>query len=161
MHQTLEALGASTVRNLRDLSATVVVDVDAQGRLRRRHTRILVQATSGTIHEIPYTDSSPEPTPEILHIQPGPGVRVARRHQHPGGRLFGVVFESRRATDRARHRHPRLVHRAARGLPRHPRGRPRPGPQEPRDPHLGALRARSPAGLGGGVRRRRLATRAP
>lgn len=93
VHQTLEALGTSTVRNLRDLSATVVVDVDAHGRLRRRHTRILVQATSGTIHEIPYTDSSPEPTRETLHIQAGPGVRVARRHQHPGGRVFGVVFE--------------------------------------------------------------------
>lgn len=93
VRETLEALGTTTVRNLRDLSATVVVDVDAQGRLRRRHTRILVQATSGTVHQIPYTDSSPEPTSQAPEIQPGLGVRVARRYQHPGGRLFGVVFE--------------------------------------------------------------------
>lgn len=93
VHETLHELGTSAVRNLRDLSATVVVDVDAEGRLRRRHTRILVQATSGTITDIPYTDSSPEPTDLSMEIVAGAGVRVGRRHDHPGGRVFGVVFE--------------------------------------------------------------------
>ncbi|MEV5000573.1 hypothetical protein [Nocardioides sp. LML1-1-1.1] len=93
VQETLDELGAADVRNLRDLSATVVVDVDAQGRLRRRHTRILLQATSGTIRDIPYTDSSPEPTDLPMEIVTGAGARVSRRHDHPGGRVFGVVFE--------------------------------------------------------------------
>ncbi len=91
--ETLQELGAATVHNLRDLSATVVVDVDARGRLRRRHSRILVQATSGTVRDIPYTDSSPEPTELSMQIQTGAGVRVSRRYDHPRGRVFGVVFQ--------------------------------------------------------------------
>lgn len=91
--ETLEALDTTGVRNLRDLSTTVVVDVDARGRLCRRTTRMLLQVTSGVVREIPYTDSSPEPTTAPMEVFTGAGVRLARRHDHHGGRVFGFVFE--------------------------------------------------------------------
>ena len=45
--ETLQALAAAPLSAIRDVSTQVVADVDEHGHIRRRWTRILVQATSG------------------------------------------------------------------------------------------------------------------
>ena len=48
MKESLAAVDAPPLHTLRDLSTHVVADIDELGRLRRRHIRMLVQATNGT-----------------------------------------------------------------------------------------------------------------
>ena len=45
--ETLQALAAAPLAALREISSHIVADVDENGRLHRRWTRLLVQATSG------------------------------------------------------------------------------------------------------------------
>lgn len=76
----------------RELATHIVADLDADGILRRRWIRMVVQVTSGTVSEYPWV--------EIVEGDDGPpvftsaaGARVNRTHAHPSGAAYGVVLE--------------------------------------------------------------------
>lgn len=91
--ETFRALGAAPNRHLRDLTTHLVADVDAEGNLRRARMRTLLQATSGTIREIPYVWVKKVPSRAAIDVVDSTGVRATRRFQHPSGRVDGVVLE--------------------------------------------------------------------
>lgn len=97
--ETLDALGAAPLAALRDVSTQVVADVDERGRISRRWTRILAQATSGTVRELPWVEVAPSPTSSPPRFSELVGARLARTHRHSSGFVNGYVFELERPVD--------------------------------------------------------------
>ena len=62
----------------------------------RRWTRILVQATSGTVRELPWVEVAPVPTTSAPRFSQVVGARIVRTHRHPSGLVNGFVFELER-----------------------------------------------------------------
>jgi hypothetical protein len=88
--ETEHALGAP-FGVFREISTHVVADVDADGVLRRRWIRMVLQVTSGTVAEYPWV--------EVVEGDDGPpafteasGARLARTYDHPSGQAYGVVL---------------------------------------------------------------------
>ncbi|WP_435743010.1 hypothetical protein [Microbacterium sp. PMB16] len=90
--ETLEALRSAPQDTLRDLSTQLTVQVGANGAVESVVMRTLVQATSGTITELPLIDVAPEETEVMSVISDVIGGRVAREYLHPGHLLSGVVI---------------------------------------------------------------------
>jgi len=90
--ETLAALGSSAQDTLRDLSTHVTAFVGRGGAVERIVMRSLVQATKGTIAEIPLIDVAPVETDTMSVISDVVGGRVVREHLHPGRLLSGVVI---------------------------------------------------------------------
>jgi hypothetical protein len=98
MKESLDAVSAPPLNTLRDLSAHVVADVDERGRLRRRHIRMLVQATSGSLDRMAWVEVSRSPTlsaPRVISVS---GARVTLTHQHPDQRVRSYAFALDRET---------------------------------------------------------------
>lgn len=90
--ETLAALGAAPQEALRDLSTHMTVTVGADGAVERVLMRSVVQATRGTIAEIPLIDVAPVETSAMSIISDVAGGRIVREHLHPGGLVSGVVL---------------------------------------------------------------------
>lgn len=90
--ETLEALGAAPQDSLRDLSTQLTVTVGREGAVESIVMRSLVQATKGTITELPLIDVAPEETEIMSVISDVVGGRVDREYLHPGRLLSGVVI---------------------------------------------------------------------
>lgn len=90
--ETLAALRSVPQDALRDLSTQMTVHVGHDGAIERVVMRSLVQATKGTITEIPTIDVAPEETDVMSEITEVRGGRIVRQHQHPGRLLSGVVI---------------------------------------------------------------------
>ena len=94
--ETLEALDAAPLAAIRDVSTQVVAEVDEHGDIRRRWTRILAQATSGTVRELPWVEVAAVPTTSVPRFSQVAGARIVRTHRHPTGLVNGFVFELER-----------------------------------------------------------------
>lgn len=90
--ETLDALQAAPQEALRDLSTHVTVFVGGDGAVERIVMRSLVQATRGTIEEIPLIDVAPSETEVMSVISDVVGGRIDREYLHPGRLLSGVVI---------------------------------------------------------------------
>nr|WP_314844813.1 hypothetical protein [uncultured Microbacterium sp.] len=90
--ETLVALRSSAQDALRDLSTHVTVLVGADGAVETIVMRSLVQATKGTITEVPLIDVAPAETDVMSVISDVVGGRVDREYLHPGRLLSGVVI---------------------------------------------------------------------
>ncbi|MGH3690409.1 MAG: hypothetical protein ACRDT7_09660 [Microbacterium sp.] len=90
--ETLAALRSSPQVSLRDLSTQLTVQVGADGAVASIVMRSLVQATRGTITEVPLIDVAPEETEVLSVISDIVGGRVDRGYLHPGHLLSGVVI---------------------------------------------------------------------
>lgn len=92
IEETFAGLGAARLQEHRDVSTHVVVVIDESGREKHRTFRTLVQAISGTITEIPYVETSPEPVEDGPRFTTLAGCRIARSHTHPNRQVFGVAL---------------------------------------------------------------------
>ncbi|MCI1017428.1 hypothetical protein HWD99_02205 [Microbacterium sp. C5A9] len=90
--ETLEALRAAPQDALRDLSTHMTVFVGRSGAVEKIVMRSLVQATKGTITEIPLIDVAPVETETMSVISDVVGGRIDREYLHPGRLLSGVVI---------------------------------------------------------------------
>jgi hypothetical protein len=90
--ETLTALRAAPQESLRDLSTHLTVFVGADGAVERIVMRSLVQATRGSIDEIPLIDVAPAETDAMSVISDVVGGRIDREYLHPGRLLSGVVI---------------------------------------------------------------------
>lgn len=90
--ETLAALHAAPQDALRDLSTHLTVFVGVDGAVERIVMRSLVQATRGTISEIPLIDVAPRETEATSVISDVVGGRIDREYLHPGHLLSGVVI---------------------------------------------------------------------
>lgn len=87
IEETARALGTVSQADLRDLSVSIVAHVDAQGDVERVTTRVLVQAGSTAIKEIPLFDVVPTEAAQAKTITDAIGGRVDRSLRHPDGRI--------------------------------------------------------------------------
>ena len=83
MKESLEAIGAPPLNAFRDLTTHVVADIDDRGRMRRRHVRMMVQATAGTLERIAWVEVSRSPTRSSPRITDIAGADVTLTHEHP------------------------------------------------------------------------------
>ncbi|KNY07727.1 hypothetical protein [Microbacterium sp. GCS4] len=90
--ETLAALHAAPQDSLRDLSTHLTVTVGTDGAVERIVMRSLVQATRGTISELPLIDVAPAETDVMSVISDVVGGRIVREYLHPGRLLSGVVI---------------------------------------------------------------------
>ncbi|MDT0157873.1 hypothetical protein Q9R19_09585 [Microbacterium sp. ARD32] len=93
VRETFVAMGGVYPDPTREQTIHVVTDVGPDGRVLRRTSRILIQATSGVLSATPYVEMSPGtpiPAPEFTAIGGG---RVGARHSHPSGVVHGFMFE--------------------------------------------------------------------
>lgn len=90
--ETLAALRAAPQDSLRDLSTHLTVTVGKDGAVASILMRSLVQATHGTISEIPLIDVAPVETDAMSVISGVVGGRIDREYLHPGRLLSGVVI---------------------------------------------------------------------
>ncbi|MFJ4224287.1 hypothetical protein [Microbacterium sp. NPDC089695] len=90
--ETLHALNAAAQDSLRDLSTHVTAFVGTDGAVERIVMRSLVQATRGTISEIPLIDVAPVESDVMSVISDVVGGRLDREYLHPGRLLSGVVI---------------------------------------------------------------------
>ena len=95
VEESLAAVEAPPLSTLRDLSSHVVADVDARGRLRRSHTRMVVQATSGELTRLAWVEVSPSPTLSAPRLTGVTGARMTLTSEHPNRmvRSYGLVLE--------------------------------------------------------------------
>lgn len=94
VRETFLAMGAVYPDPTRELTTHAVTDVGADGHVLRRTTRLLVQATSGTMSAIPFVELTPgirTPPPQFEAVGGG---RITRRHSHPSGEVHGFLFET-------------------------------------------------------------------
>lgn len=93
VRETFLAMGASYPDPTRELTIHVVADVGLAGRVLRRTTRLLVQATSGVVTAIPFVELTPDmPTPPPEFVAIGGG-RISARHTHESHQVHGFLFE--------------------------------------------------------------------
>lgn len=90
--ETIAALRSAPQDSLRDLSTHMTAQVGRDGAVERVVTRALVQATRGTIVELPLIDVAPEETDVVPVISDVVGGRVDREYLHPGRMLSGAVI---------------------------------------------------------------------
>ncbi|MGW8481881.1 hypothetical protein ACWGJP_01985 [Microbacterium sp. NPDC055903] len=90
--ETAEALGTVAQAALRDLSVSITADIDAHGDLSHQSTRALIQATEGTLAEVPLYDLAIPGTDETKTITRITGARVDRSMRHPAGRIVCDVL---------------------------------------------------------------------
>ncbi|MDQ0726330.1 hypothetical protein [Microbacterium sp. W4I20] len=90
--ETLAALGSVEQDALRDLSTQLTVEVGRDGAVESIVMRCLVQATRGSLAEIPLIDIAPMETDALSVISDVIGGRVVREYLHPGRLLSGVVI---------------------------------------------------------------------
>lgn len=90
--ETLRALRAAPQDALRDLSTHMTVFVGRDGAVEKTIMRSLVQATKGTITEIPLIDVAPVETDVMSVISDVVGGRIDREFLHPGRLLSGLVI---------------------------------------------------------------------
>lgn len=91
--QTFLAMGATYPDPTRELTVHSTSDIGPDGTLQRRTSRMLVQATSGTVSAIPFVELSPGipvPPPRFEAIAGG---RVAALHSAANGEVHGMLFE--------------------------------------------------------------------
>lgn len=93
LNETLDILDAPPLDITRELSTHVVADVAADGYLRRRTARTLLQSvTPGTVEFVTYTLLSADDTidrPDMT-VQ---GAQVVRDHLHASGRVYAYVLQ--------------------------------------------------------------------
>src|SRR5690606_28220611 len=90
--EAFAALGTPLPESTRDVSAQVITDVDEQGFVVSRTTRVLLQAMQDTVTEVPCLElvpGTPCPAPIFRAIA---GAHVLREYSHPGGEVHGVTF---------------------------------------------------------------------
>lgn len=92
LEETIAALRSAPQESLRDLSTQMTVQVGSDGTLERVVTRSLIQATKGTIAELPLIDMAPEETDVVPVISDVIGGRIDREYLHPGRMLSGAVI---------------------------------------------------------------------
>lgn len=92
VQETFDALGATPMTRLQVLWAHVVSDVGENGGLRRSCYRVLMQATSGPVTEVPFLEILPEPTSTSPVVTLAPGASLSAVHHHPGGQIVGYAF---------------------------------------------------------------------
>ncbi|MGQ7312553.1 helix-turn-helix domain-containing protein [Microbacterium arabinogalactanolyticum] len=93
VRETFLAMGAAYPDPTRELTIHAVTDVGPDGRVRRRTTRMVVQATSGVVSAIPFVEiTTGEPTPQPGFEALGGG-RISVRHTHPSSEVHGFMFE--------------------------------------------------------------------
>lgn len=93
VRQTFLAMGASYPDPTRELTVHSISDIGPDGALQRRTTRMLVQATSGTVTAIPFVEVSPGipvPAPRFEAIAGG---RVSVLHSDATNEVHGMMFE--------------------------------------------------------------------
>lgn len=93
VRETFLAMGATYPDPTRELTIHAITDVGPDGRVQRRTTRLLVQATSGIVSAIPFVELSPgirTPPPDFVAIGGG---RISTRHTHESGDMHGFLFE--------------------------------------------------------------------
>lgn len=94
-------LGAPMPESSRDVSTHAVTDVGADGYTVSRTTRSLIQATAGTVTEVPYLELTPgiaTPAPDFVALGGG---TVVRRYSHPSGEAHGALFRLERPVESA------------------------------------------------------------
>jgi len=93
VRETFLAMGAAYPDPTRELTIHAVTDVGPDGRVLRRTTRMVVQATSGVVAAIPFVEiTTGEPTPQPGFEALGGG-RILVRHTHPSREVHGFMFE--------------------------------------------------------------------
>lgn len=93
VRETFVAMGASYPDPTRELTIHSVTDVGADRRVRRRTTRLIVQATSGVVTAIPFveiTGGIPTPPPRFEAVGGG---RISTTYSHESGQVHGFLFE--------------------------------------------------------------------
>ncbi len=90
--ETLRELRAAPQDALRDLSTHMTVFVGADGAVEKTIMRSLVQATRGTITEVPLIDVAPIETDVMSAISDVVGGRIDREYLHRGRLVSGVVI---------------------------------------------------------------------
>lgn len=90
--ETIAALRSAPQESLRDLCTQMVVQVGRAGTVDRVVTRSLIQATKGTIAELPLIDMAPEQTDVVPVISDVVGGYLDREYLHPGRMLSGAVI---------------------------------------------------------------------
>lgn len=93
VRQTFLAMGATYPDPTRELTVHSTSDVGADGTVRRHNSRLLVQATSGTISAIPFVEFTPGMTIDPPQFEAVAGGRVSVRHSDPSGEVHGFMFE--------------------------------------------------------------------
>lgn len=96
VRETFLAMGAAYPDPTRELTIHAVTDVGPDGRVLRRTTRLLVQATAGVVSAIPFvelTPGTPAPSPDFVALGGG---RISTRHTHESREVHGFLFEPER-----------------------------------------------------------------
>lgn len=93
VRETFLAMGAAYPDPTRELTIHAVTDVGEHGHVLRRTTRLLVQATSGTVTAIPFVEMTPGIRTESPEFSAVGGGRIRVRHTHPSGEVHGFLFE--------------------------------------------------------------------
>ena len=87
------AMGAAYPDPTRELTVHSTSDIGPDGILSRQTTRLLVQATSGTVTAIPFVEISPGlpvPAPDFQVVTGG---TIARLYSEPSDEVHGFLFE--------------------------------------------------------------------
>lgn len=93
LNETLQILEAPPLDITREISTHVVGDVDADGYLRRRTARTLLQSVSpSTVEFVTYTLLSAE-DPLIRPDMTVHGARMVRDHMHASERVYAYVLQ--------------------------------------------------------------------
>lgn len=90
--ETFEAMGAVYPDPTRELTVHSVTDVGPGGRVLRRTTRAVVQATSGTVAAIPFVEITPGDRTPSPHFEAIGGGHIATTFSHPSEEVHGVLF---------------------------------------------------------------------
>lgn len=93
VRQAFLALGSTYPDPTRELTVHSTSDIGPDGAVRRHISRLLVQATSGTVRSIPFVEFSPGlsiPAPDFQAISGG---RVAMVYADATGEMHGFLFE--------------------------------------------------------------------
>lgn len=100
--ESLVRLGAAMPENLRELSSHMIIDVGEDGCMASRSIRSVLQATSGSITELPFLEVEPGGSDVAPVIRRVVGARTTRTYTHPLKEVHGVVFELDRPLTTAR-----------------------------------------------------------
>ncbi len=93
VRQTFFAMGATYPDPTRELTVHSTSDVGPNGSVRRHTSRLLVQATSGTVRAIPFVEFLPGVPVAPPNFTAVAGGRVARVHSDESNEIHGFMFE--------------------------------------------------------------------
>lgn len=93
VREVFRAMGSTYPSPTRELTIHATSDIGPQGWVMRHNSRLLVQATSGTVSAIPFAEISPGVPVTPPAVEAHAGGHIVKRHSEESGELHGFLFE--------------------------------------------------------------------